>query len=143
MGNVRKIVIEHFQRAYGLPRHIQENPQWLPGFFEDYQRALGGFSDDVLARAVRYVMDEQKYPTWPTVGAVATECKRLVPTQPSTPDHFRPEDEIEPSPEERERVGEGFTRLKAVLDEIAPDRRRPKFPDVSRPTFLRMQRGLK
>jgi len=104
MGNVTAKVLERLARMYGTPKHTND----VDGFFDEFERVLAYYDDDVLEAAVSDVISHRAYPTWPTVGEINAACENRLPAKSSTARPvYRPEpDWPEPSPEAKARVQE-------------------------------------
>lgn len=135
MADVQKIVLDQFQDLYGDPKRDD-----LEAFFEKYEKALAGWSDEILTRAVDIVIREHEFPSWPMPGAVTKACQRVCPPPRlvNQPLH----DEPEPlTPEQQARWEAIYQETMGFLKATTPKAKRPE--DTSRPAFEKMQRESK
>ena len=101
MGNVNEYVLQRLERVFGTPRHTQD----LAGFYDEYERALGFFSDDVLEAAMNRVIDGHTTTFWPAPGVIRRACESALPISP--PNYSR----AEPSQERNPMVAERIDRM--------------------------------
>lgn len=111
MADVAALVFERFTNLYGEPKHTP-NPE---AFFEEYERALGPYSDKLLEKAVELVIAEHTYTTWPTIGRICKALERVTPP-PRPADTSRDDRALPPpSPIAKENVRRLVEEAKAEM----------------------------
>ncbi|MEY2961356.1 MAG: hypothetical protein RLZ60_1186 [Pseudomonadota bacterium] len=128
MADVAAIVFERFTNIYGEPKHTP-NPE---AFFEEYERALSGYSDALLRRAIDLVIAEHAFTTWPTIGKICKAIEKAAPP-PAPLSTFKDDVTMAPpSPIAKENVQRLVDQVKAdfSLREAAktPAERMAKYP---------------
>lgn len=73
MSLVQDEMLTRLMRMFGEPRTSD-----VEGYTDEFERALGGFSRDVIIRATNELIDNADKPFWPTVGEANAACKRAV-----------------------------------------------------------------
>ena len=66
-------VIRRFGTVYGTPNVPDQN-----ALYDEFCKALGGYSASILENAVDAVIRNHEYPTWPTVGEVVKAARAFV-----------------------------------------------------------------
>lgn len=125
MADVEKLVFQRFATLFGEPKHTSN----LAGFYDEYERALSGCSDELLARAIDDAIDKHAYPTWPTLGQIKTSLKAVTPS--AGPPQFRepPPDRPPPSPIAKANVQRLVDQLKQDMAAAAPPPRSTHYPN--------------
>jgi hypothetical protein len=126
-------VMNRLVTVFGEPR----TPD-VQGFFEEFARALNGYSPEALEAACNRVIETCTY--WPKPAEMLEHLRPKVtyshPTfrDPPTPAGYEP-----PTPEAKARVRALVERLHEVIAEKSSGDN-ATFPDVSRDAFKGMQR---
>lgn len=128
MSFVKTLVLARLLNLYGSPKCDDEAE-----FFGEFQKALGGYCEQVLRIALDRVVRNRLYSTWPTVGEVNLTCAEVSAELAPRPAESG-DDWPRPSDAERARVQRLTAALAARLSEPPPDRGEPK--DASCDAFM-------
>lgn len=139
MADVQATVLDRLEAMYGTPK--RDN---LEAFYDLYEQALQGWSDEILTAATSRVIAEfSNTYGWPTPGIVNKACRDVAPRfvkphRPRQPDRNIPP----PTPEEQARIDEAIARMKQdIASKAMPGSPEAKpIPLADRVALKRMQR---
>lgn len=111
MANVNEIVFAPFRALYGDPP--TPDPEM---FFDLYEQALRGFSDEILHLAAQRVTSEFSGYGWPKLGMILEACKAVAP-RPKPPEQelYSARYFPQPSPMQKARVDELMRQFRANM----------------------------
>ena len=72
--NVQKLMLSRFIALYGAP--VSED---LEMFYEEYHKALKGFTVEALQHGADKVISHHRFQSWPTVGECYASCESYKP----------------------------------------------------------------
>ena len=139
MSLVSDEMLSRLSRMFGDPR--TNDPD---GYMDEFERALRGYSRDVLIQATNELIDNAARPFWPTVGEARAACRkaaeRLAMLAKGPARSAQEQEWPSPSPEEAARmmalITEAGKKMASVKD---PER---ALPDVSREAFEKFRESV-
>jgi hypothetical protein len=139
MGNVNQTVFRLLHNAYG--NVDSEDPE---ATLDLYEELLSGFEDAILEKATKNLIASNEYKSWPVIGELVKECRRLLPV-PIVNTFGEDDPDWQPPTEEQKRrcnelLQKAIRHMQPRRDEPMANGARELFRRVSRPEFERMQR---
>lgn len=141
MADIQKIVLDRFHNLYGEPKRPEPEK-----FYAEYERALMGWSEDILAKAVDQVIATHPHNWWPMPGTVTKACREIAPAPRivDTDTKFTGRENMTPDQIDYwEGEMKSFREIMKEVEKRMLQRRKDgvvEFDRCQRPAFERMQR---